>query len=97
MEIANYLFEWEKIIDIKLSLVEKKNIKKYRSLDNFGKKVVDKVLDIEYERCQHTDEETVTVTIAARSKNNDEPIKVVEIPKKDLDILDSAPESDEKL
>lgn len=49
---ANYLFEWEKVTDIELSIKEKNHIKKYRTLDEYGKKAVDDLLDNEYERCQ---------------------------------------------
>lgn len=48
---ANYLFEWEEVKDIQLSFFEKKHIKKYRILDEYGKKVIDSTLDIEYDRC----------------------------------------------
>lgn len=40
---------------------------------------------------------TVTVTEAARSKNNDEPVKVVQTTPEDLKIFDIIPQSDEKL
>lgn len=36
---------------------EENHIKKYRTLDEYGKKAVDAVLDIEYERCQQNDSE----------------------------------------
>ena len=38
-------------VDITLSANEKQHIKKYRSLDHYGRKAVDSVLDIELERC----------------------------------------------
>ncbi len=40
---------------------------------------------------------TVTVVEAARSQNNDEPVKVKQISQEDLDIFDIVPQSDEKL
>lgn len=49
---ANYLFEWEKVTDLEPSIKEKNHIKKYRTLDEYGKKAVDDLLDNEYERCQ---------------------------------------------
>lgn len=49
---ANYLFEWEKVTDLELSIKEKNHIKKYRTLDEYGKKAVDDLIDNEYERCQ---------------------------------------------
>ena len=49
---ANYLFEWDKVENIKLTIKEKIIIKKYHTLDEYGKKAVDDLLDNEYERCQ---------------------------------------------
>ena len=49
------------------------------------------------EKRKKKEDETVTVAVAARSKNNDEHVKIIKIPKKDSDILDTAPESDEIL
>ena len=48
---ANYLFEWEEVKDVKLSAVERKHIKKYRTLDEHGKDIIDTILEKEYERC----------------------------------------------
>lgn len=39
----------------------------------------------------------VTIVEAARSQNNDEPVKVKQISQEDLDIFDIVPQSDEKL
>lgn len=39
----------------------------------------------------------VTIVEAARSQNNDKPIKVVQVSEEDLKIFDIAPQSDEKL
>lgn len=49
---ANYLFEWDRVEELRLTLSEKAFIKKYRTLDEYGKKAVDNLLDNEYERCQ---------------------------------------------
>ena len=49
------------------------------------------------EKRKKKEDETVTIAVAARSKNNDEPVKIIKVPKKDLDILDTAPKSDEIL
>ena len=38
-------------VDITLSANEKQHIKKYRSLDHYGRKAVDSLMDIELERC----------------------------------------------
>lgn len=48
---ANYLFEWNKNDSFTVSLSEKKYIKKYRKLDEYGKKLIDEVLNIECDRC----------------------------------------------
>lgn len=40
---------------------------------------------------------TVTVVEAARSQNNDKPIRAVQTTEEDLEIFDIAPQSDEKL
>lgn len=50
---ANYLLGWEDNQNISLSLKEQEHIKKYRSLDSYGKKAVDGLLDNEYERIQN--------------------------------------------
>ncbi len=104
---ANYIFEWNESEDINLSVSERKNIKKYRTLDEHGKKVVDKILDIEYERCcdasknntasetQNKDEETVRVFKAARSTDG-EAAGYVELPKEMIERLKNAPSTDEK-
>lgn len=54
---ANYLFDWSEVKDIKLTPQDKKHIKKYRSLDQFGKKAVDDILNDEYERCLYIENE----------------------------------------
>lgn len=54
---ANYLFEWDKVEEFRLTLEEKIHIKKYRTLDEYGKKAVDDLLDNEYERCLHIEKE----------------------------------------
>ena len=48
---ANFLFEWEETEKISTTHAEIKYIKKYRSLDDYGKKAVKDLLDTEYERC----------------------------------------------
>lgn len=51
---ANYLFQDEGLITTneRVSLQEKAQIKKYRTLDEYGKEAVDSTLDIEYRRCE---------------------------------------------
>lgn len=58
---------------------EKKIIKKYRTLDNYGQEAVDKILDVEYKRCTNQDN-LIPSLVAARSKNNDEPIHMENVP-----------------
>lgn len=53
---ANYLFEWSKHGEINLSVTEENSIKKYRTLDEHGKKMVDFTLNEEYDRCTHIEE-----------------------------------------
>lgn len=54
---ANYLYQDDLQVisnenELKISVLEKNHIKKYRTLDEYGKKAVDDLLDNEYERCQ---------------------------------------------
>ena len=46
---TNVVFEQPKIFNV--SYKEQEMIKKYRSLDSYGKKMVKSVLDLEYDRC----------------------------------------------
>lgn len=104
---ANYIFEWTESEDISLSLSEEKNIKKYRTLDEHGKKAVDKILDIEYERCssvaennsnpeiQNESGKTVKVFKAARSTDG-EKAGFVEMPEEMIERLRKAPPTDDK-
>lgn len=48
---ANFLFEWEETEQLQPTYAERQQIKKYRSLDEYGKKAVDGLLNTEYERC----------------------------------------------
>ncbi len=52
---ANFLFqdEVESKVNAIISSQEKYHIKKYRTLDEYGKEVVDSVLDIESKRCEN--------------------------------------------
>lgn len=61
---ANYLFEWEEEEKINLSYAEKQKIIKYRELDNSGKRAVDSILDIEYDRCTTPPEETEVIYLS---------------------------------
>lgn len=69
---ANYLFEWEEAEELKLSLEEKKHIKKYRLVDTYGQEAVDKILDVEYRRCESLrNDGLILTTVAARSENDE--------------------------
>ena len=61
---ANYLFEWEEEEKINLSYAEKQKIIKYRELDNSGKRAVDSILDIEYDRCTAPPEEAKVIYLS---------------------------------
>lgn len=47
----NYLLSWENPIEFNMSLSEQEHIKKYRKLDEYGKKAVDTTLQNEFARC----------------------------------------------
>lgn len=51
---ANFLFQDEVSTKVKEMLTnqERQHIQKYRTLDTYGKKVINTVLDIEFERCK---------------------------------------------
>lgn len=53
----------EALLD-KLSAEEKEHIKKYRSLDLYGKKTVDSVLNIQYERCNYIEGESNVIELS---------------------------------
>ena len=50
---ANFLFEWEETEQLQPTYAERQQIKKYRSLDEYGKKAVDGLLNTEYDRCTY--------------------------------------------
>lgn len=74
---------------------EKTILNKYRTLDTHGKKVVDFVLNAEYERCQD-EPETVKVYRAAMS-DDDHPAEITEMKCSELNQLHSLPMTDEDL
>lgn len=73
---------------------EEQQIKKYRTLDEHGKKAVDGLLDNEYERCAANKEEKYTRFVAARSENGQSPMRIEEVSKKAHEDLINAPETD---
>lgn len=56
---ANYLFEWDKAECFKVSSFEKCHLKKYRTLDEYGKEAVNNVLNVEAKRCQNTSKQPI--------------------------------------
>lgn len=50
---ASYLLDYYGKSDFQCTLSEQEHIKKLRSLDGYGKKAVNSVLDVEYDRCKH--------------------------------------------
>lgn len=54
---ANYLLGWNTNRVFSTSLSEQELIKKYRSLDSYGKKVINSLIELEYERCNKVEEE----------------------------------------
>nr|WP_300183584.1 helix-turn-helix transcriptional regulator [uncultured Agathobaculum sp.] len=67
---ANFLFqdEMRELETDDLTVPEIKHIKKYRTLDEYGKAAVDSILNIEYKRCaEQADSPRPMVMAAARS------------------------------
>ena len=69
---ANYLFQDEirERREYTASPPEMDFIKKYRTLDEYGKEAVDLVLDVEFRRVRSNNSSTI-VDFAARAKNGD--------------------------
>lgn len=58
--------------NIETTIKDKKILNKYYSLDSYGKEAVDKILDIEYRRCESLrNDNLILTTIVARSENNE--------------------------
>lgn len=67
---ANFLFqdEMKELESDDLTVPEIKHIKKYRTLDEYGKAAVDSILDIEHKRCaEQADSPRPMIMAAARS------------------------------
>ena len=106
---ANFLYQddmkaFSKENEFSVSLNEKAMIKKYRSLDIYGKELIDKALDVEYRRCEsqkmvdvcnHSD--TVTIAEVARTDDNRKSLNKKQASAEELKIFDVAPQSDEEL
>lgn len=91
-----------------ISKLENDIIKKYRSLDEHGKNIVDNILDLEYKRCSgvaknnnsNTEIQTkpnkmVTVFKAAMSTDGQAP-GCIKMPEEMMQRLEDAPPTDEK-
>ena len=74
---------------------EKAVIKKYRTLDNYGKKAIDALLEIEFTRCLEAEKPatapTITVRSAARSNDGSVAAGTTTITEEQLKKLQSAP------
>ena len=60
---ANYLLGWEGNNSFSISITEQSLIKKYRSLDGYGRKAINNLLEVEYERCNIVIEEDMPAYI----------------------------------
>ena len=60
---ANYLLGWERNNSFSISITEQSLIKKYRSLDSYGSKAINNLLEVEYERCNTVIEEDMPAYI----------------------------------
>lgn len=90
----NYLIDSEEIETV-ISIDDKRILNKYHLLDQHGKKMVNMVLDEEYNRCQEQ-EETVKVYRVAQS-DDDHPAEIEEMKRSELNRLHSLPMTDEDL
>lgn len=71
---ANFLIDTSEISET-ITPTDKIILNKYHCLDTYGKKLMDKVLDMEYERCviQYSQAEKIA------KSDNDKPIELVEL------------------
>ena len=60
---TNYLLGWEGNNSFSISITEQSLIKKYRSLDGYGRKAINNLLDVEYKRCNTVIEEDMPAYI----------------------------------
>lgn len=93
---ANYLY-YDDInkTDEQFDSYEKAVIKKYRTLDNYGKKAIDALLEIEFTRCLEAEKpataSTITVRSAARSDDGSVAAGTTTITEEQLKKLQNAP------
>ena len=80
----NYLFQ--DCVDIsnfknmEFSAKEQDHIKKYRTLDEYGKESVDVVLDVEYKRCRNATQSAPVITLPILGETKEEPARVLWLP-----------------
>lgn len=63
-----------------LSASENSHIKKYRTLDGYGKNTVDGVLDSEYQRCIEQSKESQITTLPQYEMGAEEPVRIIWLP-----------------
>ncbi len=81
--------------DNQITFDELSHIKKYRTLDEYGREAVDGVLNVEYKRCAADSKpETIKVFTAARSVDGQTPMGYEEMTKEEYEELINAPETD---
>lgn len=69
-----------KTIELSLKKEERDHIKKYRTLDGYGKNTVDGVLDSEYQRCIEQAKETQIITLPLYEMGAEEPVRIIWLP-----------------
>lgn len=80
---------------INLTNKEVQHIKKYRTLDEHGRKIVDFSLNEEYKRCTDSQSETINILTAARSVDGKTPIQHEKMTKEEFEKLYNAPEAND--
>lgn len=95
---ANFLFEWEEVKNFNLSCAEKTRIKKIRQLDAHGTKIVDLVLNEEYERCTSiVGEQQEAIYISKTAARNGNPPEERLRTQEEIDEIRSRPDADPDL
>lgn len=70
----------EEATTLEFSEEERDHIKKYRTLDEYGKESVDVVLDVEYKRCQNAAQSAPVITLPVLGMTAEEPVRVLWLP-----------------
>lgn len=74
----NHFFEYKEVDSF--SPEERDHIKKYRTLDEYGKESVNVVLDVEYKRCQNATQSVPVITLPILGETKEEPARVLWLP-----------------